>query len=735
SGLAALYYGADAVYLGLKSFSARATAANFSAAELKDFTGYAHTLNRKVYVTVNTLVQEEELANLLKILDICSAAHVDGIIVQDVGVVRIIKERHPELDLHASTQLAVHNKEGALFLKSLGFTRVVLARELSLPEIKEITKIPGLETEVFIHGALCYSYSGQCLFSSLEFGKSANRGKCAYPCRSEFNGKHLFSMKDLALQAEVLNLPATSLKIEGRKKSPLYVAAVTDYYRHLLDEGKSDTLKAENLKQIFSRPWTTLHFLGKNKDVIDRDFVGHRGLLIGTVIEAHREYFKFKPTHEIERYDGLQLDLTGREKPFGFSLEKMKIGEKNVYKANKGNLVEVLLPPKAPFIPKGTSVYLASSTKVKGSYPYQKPRLGIWAENPAVNVSISISKNRFLAEATGISVQKEGPFEKAESPERTKDAVLKSFSKTGDVAFNLGELSFTNTEGLFVPVSLLNEVRRELYSQIVIEQESRTLPEIEAPFIPKEQEEKWLIKTDDFEKISLLDFDEFEEILYVLDAKTDVKELLTLLPKKKVRLSLPPVIRKSSLFHTKVKEALNLGIKKWEISNICHFEFLKTKGIDISLSPFFYTLNSQALQFAKEQGLSRAAYSFEDTLENRVLLAEKSPLPLVNVLYADVPLFISENCIRDDACDTCSHQEKWVDLGTTEALSKDCRTYVFDKRSYSLSSFKKKIPASYFEMDFVYKPYTKEEVKALQKEIRSGNDLKNTFMGNLLRKI
>ena len=167
AGYAALYYGADAVYLGLRQFSARATAANFDEAQLGEFAAYAHHLGRKVYVAVNTLAQENEMPDLLKTLDICVRTGADAVIVQDLGVAKIVRDLYPELEMHASTQMAVHNREGALALQKLGFKRVVTARELSLPEIEQIASIPGLDTEVFIHGALCYSYSGLCLFSSL----------------------------------------------------------------------------------------------------------------------------------------------------------------------------------------------------------------------------------------------------------------------------------------------------------------------------------------------------------------------------------------------------------------------------------------------------------------------------------------------------------------------------------------------------------------------------------------
>lgn len=276
AGYAALHYGADAVYLGLTKFSARAGAENFTPEELDEFTAYAHTLGRKVFVALNTVLTEAEARELPEIFAVLRRTRVDALIVQDLGVFYLAKKMLPGVELHASTQMAVHNAEGAKFLQRLGFKRVVLARELSLREIQAVAEAaPDLDLEVFVHGALCYSYSGQCLFSALEYGKSANRGRCVYPCRAEFAVEeendnrgaredryglaggcgglrsHLFSMKDLALEEAVLKIPALSLKIEGRKKSPLYVAAVTNYYRHILDGRKKDLKEAEDIRQIF----------------------------------------------------------------------------------------------------------------------------------------------------------------------------------------------------------------------------------------------------------------------------------------------------------------------------------------------------------------------------------------------------------------------------------------------------------------------------------------------------
>ena len=188
AAFAAFHYGADAVYLGLKKFSARAEAENFTLDECAEVTAYAHSLtpHRRVFVTINTLIRQDELAELVETLAALADIGVDAVILQDLGVYHVLRTHFPELELHASTQLAVHNRAGAEALARLGFTRVVLARELTLEEVRDVTATGGVETEVFIHGALCYSYSGLCLFSSQTLGRSGNRGKCAYSCRDSF---------------------------------------------------------------------------------------------------------------------------------------------------------------------------------------------------------------------------------------------------------------------------------------------------------------------------------------------------------------------------------------------------------------------------------------------------------------------------------------------------------------------------------------------------------------------
>ena len=736
AGYAALYYGADAVYLGLQKFSARATATNFDEHNLNQFVGYAHSLNRKVYAAINTVVQERELADLLLSLDICSRCHVDAVILQDLGVAQLIKSQYPELELHASTQMAVHNKEGALALQKMGFSRVVLARELTLKEIKEIAAIPNLETEAFIHGALCYSYSGLCLFSSFESGRSANRGKCLYPCRAKFEGecgeKHYFSMKDMALQEDVLKIPVTSLKIEGRKKSALYVAAVTDYYRHILDGNGADIQKEENIKQIFSRPWTRFYFQGKNKEVIDRDFVGHRGLPVGKVEQFQKGKLIFKPTHAIARYDGLQIDIAGQEKPFGFSVQSLKVGGKNVFEVKAGETVEIQLPPQADKIQKGQVIYLASATKVKGSYDYTKPKDGLYFQRLAIDVKVSVEENKISADYQSYHAEVSGTFTPAAVIDKTEQAVRNAFNKTGDTLFVLRNLEIVNPKGLFAPLSLLNELRRQLYAQIKIEQKFGVLPVPENKI--KHAEPQWVIKTDDVSCLQNFDLSQLSEIIVLLNPQMKI-EVLRGLPKNKVRLALPIICRHPETFKRLINSCLGAGYKKWEISNYWGLSVLPEKGIDLSFDTPLYILNSQAMSAARDLGVKRVTFSVEDTESNLLNLNDNAVLPTTLIVYQDTPLFISANCIRSNSCAQCDHQDKWLNLQKDgieyQALSADCQLMLFAKKAFVVSETAKKIKPDFYRADFCYKKYQPDEVAAIMQKLMTFEPLKNTISANI----
>lgn len=270
--LAAVAAGADAVYVGGKSFGARAFAKNFDIDELCDAVEYCHLHGVKLYVTVNTLVFDRELAELVEYARELWRIGVDAIICADLGAIRAIRRAVPELEIHASTQMSVHSTGGAMAAASLGCTRVVPARELSLENIKRIVSESPTEIEVFLHGALCVCHSGQCLMSSMVGGRSGNRGECAQPCRLPYNGgRAVLSLKDLSLAdhvCELIESGVASLKIEGRMKSPEYVYTVTSIYRTLLDERRNATAaERDRLARVFSRGgFTDGYLVGKTKD-------------------------------------------------------------------------------------------------------------------------------------------------------------------------------------------------------------------------------------------------------------------------------------------------------------------------------------------------------------------------------------------------------------------------------------------------------------------------------------
>ena len=428
AAFAAFHFGADAIYLGLKKFSARAEAENFTLEELDEVAAYAHSLEprRRVFVTINTLIRQDELSELIDALAALVEIGVDAVIIQDLGVYRAIRQHFPSLELHGSTQMAVHNRAGAETLKRLGFARVVLARELTFEEVNDITATAGVETEVFVHGALCYSYSGLCLFSAQTLGRSGNRGKCAYSCRDSYDvadapmtlrdGSAVkrdpsqgfpFSMKDLALPDHLPALRAAGVscvKIEGRKKSPLYVATTTDYYRKLLD----GTLTADarpiveaDLQTVFSRPWTRLFVQShKDKEVADRDTVGHRGTPIGnveTIVGSHHSArLRFRAMRPLQRHDGLQIDLPILGKPFGFPVDRrLRIGRKQseeVFETPADSVVEVELPADHPDIPRGAPVYCSSSQAVKQKYRHERPKPGFWHGRKSIAIEATLDQ-------------------------------------------------------------------------------------------------------------------------------------------------------------------------------------------------------------------------------------------------------------------------------------------------------------------------------------------------------
>ncbi len=694
---AAFAFGADAVYTGLPRFSARAEAVNLAPRELEEIVAYAHSLPhpRQVFVTLNTLIREAELPDLVRSLALCVECGADAVIVQDFGVARLARRHFPALRLHASTQMALHNLEGVRAAARLGFRRVTLARELTLDEIRSIARQAPGEVETFLHGALCYSYSGLCLYSALLRNRSGNRGACAYPCRDAFRPLPppgapptrpglLFSMKDLAAGAaasDLVHAGVASLKIEGRKKSPLYVAAAVNYYRKLLDHsfGPGEQERCENdLRTIFARPWTALYIKSTaNRAVIDPDATGHRGTPVGRVENAGRDFLQFRPQLPLEIHDGLQVELPGETRPFGFAVEEILLPNgRRVFEAPARTLLQVPLPPQAPRIPKGTELFLASSQAVKRRYRFDLPNPRDLRRRFALDIHIHLAETRIEArvqsQADGhclsASATLAGAFAPAKNPETVPSALQSAFSKLGDTPFTLGKLVYEGP-ALFLPVSQLNTLRRDLAAALEqqlrdarekhIEQaiSSLSLLNPEPCFLsPATKTPAFLLKTD---QPSVLldafpdgDIPRVTELIVELgrESPEQVEAALARLPERiAVRLALPVITRAwdREPLMAQIRHFTDAGHRRWEAANLSAIEFLPHAGnLDLSADWPLYTLNSSALAELRSLGFSRFTLSPEDLPENAAALSIRHPNALVWPVHRDPPLFISESCPR-----------------------------------------------------------------------------------------
>ncbi|MCW8132937.1 MAG: U32 family peptidase [Planctomycetota bacterium] len=826
AGYAAFHYGADAIYLGLRKFSARAEAENFSLQDVDAITAFAHaqTPRRRVFVTLNTLILQHELGELVDALGALADIGVDALIVQDLGVYRIVRAHFPQLELHASTQLAVHNRAGAETLRRMGFTRVVLARELTFEEIREITASAGIETEVFVHGALCYSYSGLCLFSSQTIGRSGNRGKCAYTCRDGYtitgapetlrdgtpvkrdpSKGYPFSMKDLALPD---HLPAlrdagvSCFKIEGRKKSPLYVATTTNYYRRLLDGEVAPedrgTCEAD-MQTVFSRPWTRLFIQShRYKEVADRDATSHRGTPIGaveTVLDEGGEEprLRFRTARRLELHDGLQVDVPGLPKPFGFALERLWIlrkakGERlkaeSVFEAPADSHVEVGLPEGHPALPLDARIYCSSSQSVKQHYTYTVPKPGLFRARRTVEIDASVNAQRMLVLAwvparhageldLTVEAELEGPFEPAKTRGKTEQAMRGAFEKLGDTRLALGRMRLANEGEYFVPVSMLNDLRRRVAAELEHRLEGAAAARIEivrADVLPKTgrhtptaAEFDWSVKVD---RIACLDAFESEDWRGTGEAvvdlardnahvlETKLEALAAAIGRERVRLALPAVVRKWEEvdLRRKVERLRAAGWTRWEFANLAGWSLLgldphdmSAGGLDLATDWSVYTVNRAAALQARAMGAQRFALSPEDGLENmRALLREFGPRATV-IVHQDTPLFIAESCAYANLIGGCPGKAncRFEEMDLTSsygekvtAIDYHCRTLVLNQGAYCLATRLKDLAAagaSSLRADFIYRRYAPEDARAAWRLLRAGRNVPHGHAANFDR--
>lgn len=465
----AIFNGADAIYLGCKCFGARKFARNFDNEEIIQAIKLAHLYGVKIYVTMNTLVKDEEVEDFLSQVEFLHKNGVDAILIQDFGMLCLVREKYPNLEVHASTQANTSSKETAALFYKLGVKRVVFSREMTLEEINSID-VP-IEKEVFIHGALCISYSGCCLMSSMLGTRSGNRGECAGSCRLPYsleqNGKevvtnkYLLSTKELnsaSRMKELLNSDIASFKIEGRMKSPEYVGFITRYYRNLIDNKEINLEEETNkLKTIFNREFTNGNlFSTKATDLMNRKTPNHIGLEVGKVIEVTPQKIKIKLTKPLNQQDGIRFLNSGK----GFIVNFLYDSKDNLinqatdicYVDNKVNLTSEDIVCKTQDYKLLTELKTLPERKIKISYDVTA------IVGKQLEVTISDGKNTITENGAIVEKSINAPI--------TKERIKEQLEKLGTTPFVATTFTIDATEDIFISIKELNEIRRSLVEKL-----------------------------------------------------------------------------------------------------------------------------------------------------------------------------------------------------------------------------------------------------------------------------
>ena len=469
---AALSAGADAMYLAMDRFGARAYAGNFQQDELLQAIEEAHLHDRKIYLTLNTLLKNEELDQLTPSLDPLYEAGLDAVLVQAFGVYRFLREHYPELSLHASTQMNLCSVEGAQYAKSLGFTRVVPARELSLNELRDIRDMAGIEVEAFVHGAMCVCYSGRCYLSSFAGGRSGNRGRCAQPCREQYGGKYPLSMKDLCTLEDVpalMKAGIDSLKIEGRMKNEYYVAACVDAYKTMVEDVLRGDFRVERAKryrerlaEVFNRGGFTRGYLNQisGPAMLDEETPGRAGVKIGNVRKVGSGEILVHCDKDLNKGDSLEISLDKTSEPIRLTVAGTAMGGADV----------LLHAPKTKLLQAGLPVIRVRNAslmkELEDRFLTREMTLPVRLE-VTLRAGEPFSITAMQAEDAGDSLEElleytaTGEIPQPATGRPVSDEVLRE--KIGTLSgsdFTLAGLRIENDETCFIPASSIKRLRR-----------------------------------------------------------------------------------------------------------------------------------------------------------------------------------------------------------------------------------------------------------------------------------
>ena len=716
---AAVQNGANAVYLGGKDFSARASANNFDREELIEAVKYAHIRDVRVFVTTNTLIKQDEIEDFVEYAKFLYDIDVDALIMQDIGVAMLIHDLLPDFELHASTQMVAHSLEDVQYLESIGFKRVVLARELTVDEIKYICDNTNVDIEIFVHGALCVCYSGGCLMSSMIGNRSGNRGRCAQPCRQKYtmidistgeeihsNGEYLLSTKDLNTIEDVDKIIETgvlSLKIEGRMKKPEYVATVINSYRNAIDEYQStkkvniSTETMEDLYTIFNRKFTKGLILGEvGEDVMNSNVPNNQGLYVGKVVDYNKKAkrLKIKLEGTLKKGDGINLGggtigriIKGKEiAQIGYKGETIEldfIGEarKNqpVFKTSDTNLIDKAQKTYTQDKEFAKSLIDAEITIKLGEYP----ELKLIDKN---NNSVTVKGDKLVEKALKVALGEE--------------KIETQIKKLGNTPYELDDLKINLDEGVSMPISLINQMRREaieLLDEARIPVKGRAYKDSKIKYSPKKyakdtnSNSKIRVKINNIEALkSIINLD-IDMIYYEDVATLEQAMAMATANNKKLIYSAPRIVRNKE--YKRLEKSNEYCKENVQISALGQVKYYKENSENVSFDVDYYLnpFNSETINHYKKEGATTVCISQELNIHEIKETTKYTDMEIETVAYGYIPMMLSEycpmgvvarSCKKDKRCATCK-ESKYVlrDFkGEEYRISQDlfCRSTIYN---------------------------------------------------------
>ncbi|GAA6381671.1 U32 family peptidase [Intestinibacter bartlettii] len=716
---AAVQNGANAVYLGGKDFSARASANNFDREELIEAVKYAHIRDVRVFVTTNTLIKQDEIEDFVEYAKFLYDIDVDALIMQDIGVAMLIHDLLPDFELHASTQMVAHSLEDVQYLESIGFKRVVLARELTVDEIKYICDNTNVDIEIFVHGALCVCYSGGCLMSSMIGNRSGNRGRCAQPCRQKYtmidistgeeihsNGEYLLSTKDLNTIEDVDKIIETgvlSLKIEGRMKKPEYVATVINSYRNAIDEYQAtkkvniSTETMEDLYTIFNRKFTKGLILGEvGEDVMNSNVPNNQGLYVGKVVDYNKKAkrLKIKLEGTLKKGDGINLGggtigriIKGKEiAQIGYKGETIEldfIGEarKNqpVFKTSDTNLIDKAQKTYTQDKEFAKSLIDAEITIKLGKYP----ELKLIDKN---NNSVTVKGDKLVEKALKVALGEE--------------KIETQIKKLGNTPYELDDLKINLDEGVSMPISLINQMRREaieLLDEARIPVKGRAYKDSKIKYSPKKyakdtnSNSKIRVKINNIEALkSIINLD-IDMIYYEDVATLEQAMAMATANNKKLIYSAPRIVRNKE--YKRLEKSNEYCKENVQISALGQVKYYKENSENVSFDVDYYLnpFNSETINHYKKEGATTVCISQELNIHEIKETTKYTDMEIETVAYGYIPMMLSEycpmgvvarSCKKDKRCATCK-ESKYVlrDFkGEEYRISQDlfCRSTIYN---------------------------------------------------------